>query len=43
MILWKLLDDKDMKKICLQSDTGIIGASVTKLSKGDTVSREIPF
>ena len=36
--LWKILIDKDMKKKDLQAETGISWASVTKLSKGETVS-----
>lgn len=39
--LWKLLIDKDMKKKDLPSVGGISWASVTKLSKGETVSREV--
>lgn len=39
--LWKLLIDKDMKKKDLQKATGISWASVTKLSKGETVSMDI--
>ena len=39
--LWKLLIDKDMKKKDLQSDAGINWTSVTKLSKGETVSMEV--
>ena len=39
--LWKLLIDKDMKKKDLQADAGISWASVTKLSKGETVSMEV--
>ena len=39
--LWKLLIDKDMKKKDLQAATGISWASVTKLSKGETVSLEV--
>lgn len=39
--LWKILIDKDMKKKELQSDAGISGTSVTKLSKGETVSMEV--
>lgn len=39
--LWKLLIDKDMKKKDLQALAGISWASVTKLSKGETVSLEI--
>ena len=38
--LWKILIDKDMKKKDLQAETGISWASVTKLSKGETVSME---
>ena len=39
--LWKMLIDKDMKKKDLQADAGISWASVTKLSKGVTVSMEV--
>ena len=39
--LWKILIDKDMKKKDLQAAAGISWASVTKLSKGETVSMEI--
>ena len=39
--LWKVLIDKDMKKKDLQSAAGISCASVTKLSKGETVSMEV--
>jgi DNA-binding Xre family transcriptional regulator len=39
--LWKLLIDKDMKKKDLQAAAGVSWASVTKLSKGETVSMEI--
>lgn len=39
--LWKLLIDKDMKKKDLQAQAGISWASVTKLSKGETVSMEV--
>jgi len=39
--LWKLLIDKDMKKKDLQSAAGISWSSVTKLSKGETVSMEV--
>ena len=39
--LWKILIDKDMKKKDLQAAAGISWASVTKLSKGETVSREV--
>ena len=39
--LWKILIDKEMKKKDLQSAAGISWASVTKLSKGETVSMEV--
>lgn len=39
--LWKILIDKDMKKKDLQVAAGISWASVTKLSKGETVSMEV--
>ncbi len=39
--LWKILIDKDMKKKDLQSAAGISSATVTKLSKGETVSMEV--
>ena len=39
--LWKVLIDKDMKKKDLQSAAGISWTSVTKLSKGETVSMEV--
>ena len=39
--LWKLLVDKDMKKKDLLATAGISWASVTKLSKGETVSMEV--
>ena len=39
--LWKVLIDKDMKKKDLQSAAGISWASVTKLSKGETVRMEV--
>lgn len=39
--LWKILIDKDMKKKDLQIAAGISWASVTKLSKGETVSMEV--
>lgn len=39
--LWKILIDKDMKKKDLQASSGISWASVTKLSKGETVSMEV--
>ena len=39
--LWKLLIDKDMKKKDLQANASISWATVTKLSKGETVSMEV--
>ena len=39
--LWKILIDKDMKKKDLQEKAGISWASVTKMSKGETVSMEV--
>ena len=39
--LWKILIDKDMKKKDLQAAAEISWASVTKLSKGETVSMEV--
>lgn len=39
--LWKLLIDKDMKKKDLQAAAGISWASVTKMSKGESVSMEV--
>lgn len=39
--LWKLLIDRDMKKKDLQAAAHISWASVTKMSKGETVSMEV--
>jgi putative transcriptional regulator len=39
--LWKILIDKDMKKKDLQAASGVSWASITKLSKGETVSMEV--
>ena len=39
--LWKLLIDKDMKKKDLLATASISWASITKLSKGETVSMEV--
>ena len=39
--LWKILIDKDMKKKDLQAKAGISWASVTKLSKCETVSMDV--
>ena len=39
--LWKILIDKDMKKKDLQKAAGLSWASITKLSKGNTVSMKV--
>lgn len=39
--LWKTLIDKDMKKKDLQVAAGVSWSSITKLSKGETVSMEV--
>lgn len=39
--LWKLLIDKDLKKKDLQSKAGVSWATITKMSKGETVSTEV--
>ena len=39
--LWKMLIDKDMRKKDLRSKAGISWSSITKLSRGDTVSLEV--
>ena len=39
--LWKILIDKDMNKKDLQAKAGISWSSVTKLSKGETVSMDV--
>ena len=39
--LWKMLIDKDLKKKDLLSVAGISWSSITKLSKGETVSMEV--
>lgn len=39
--LWKLLIDKDMKKKDLQKAAGVSWASITKMSKGNTVSMNV--
>ena len=39
--LWHLLIDRNMKKKDLQAAAGISWASITKLSKGETVSMEV--
>jgi putative transcriptional regulator len=39
--LWKMLIDKDMKKKDLKAASGVSWASITKLSKGETVSMDV--
>lgn len=39
--LWKILIDKDMKKKDLQAMAAVSWASITKLSKGETVSMDV--
>lgn len=39
--LWKILIDKDMKKKDLQAASGVSWASITKMSKGETVSMDV--
>lgn len=39
--LWKILIDKEMKKKDLQAAANISWASITKLSKSETVSMEV--
>lgn len=39
--LWKLLIDKDMMKKDLQKEASISWATMTKMSKGETVSTEV--
>lgn len=39
--LWKLLIDRDMKKRDLQIAAGISSATITKMSKSDTVSTDV--
>ena len=39
--LWKILIDKDMKKKDLQAAASVSWASITKLSKGETVSMDV--
>ena len=39
--LWKILIDKDMKKTDLKKAAGVSWASITKLSKGETVSMAV--
>ena len=39
--LWKLLIDKELMKKDLQQDAGISWATITKMSKGETVSVDV--
>ena len=39
--LWKILIDKNMKKKDLQAAARVSWASITKLSKGETVSMDV--
>lgn len=39
--LWKRLIDKDMMKKDLQQQAGVSWATITKMSKGETVSTEV--
>lgn len=39
--LWKLLIDKDMIKKDLHQQTGVSWATITKMSRGETVSMEV--
>ena len=39
--LWKLLIDKDLMKKDLQQDAWISWATITKMSKGETVSLDV--
>ena len=39
--LWKILIDRDMKKKDLQAGAGVSWASITRLSKGETVSMAV--
>lgn len=39
--LWKVLIDKEMKKKDLQAAAKVSWASITKLSKGETVSMDV--
>ena len=39
--LWKLLIDKDLMKKDLQSNAGVSWTTITKMSKGETVSTEV--
>ena len=39
--LWKLLIDKNMKKIDLVNNLGISSSTIAKMTKGETVSMNI--
>ena len=39
--LWKLLIDKDLMKKDLQSNAGVSWATITKMSKSETISTEV--
>ena len=39
--LWKLLIDKDLMKKDLQRNASVSWATITKMSKGETVSTEV--
>lgn len=39
--LWKLMIDKDMKKVDLISKVGISSSTVAKMTKGETISLSI--
>ena len=39
--LWKMLIDKNMKKIDLKEKAGISSASMAKLGKGDNITTDV--
>lgn len=39
--LWKLLIDKDIKKVDLRSATGVSSATIAKLTRGDDVTTSV--
>ena len=39
--LWKMLIDRDMKKIDLQTSTGLAANTMTKLRKNEAVSMDV--
>ena len=39
--LWKMLIDKNMKKIDLKEKAGISSASLAKLGKGDNITTDV--